>query len=306
MTGITGSTGAFYQRSRQDLATLRARTETLQQRISSGQRLARASDDPVAAARLRALDHADAAATATRTNGARVSADLTLTDGALSSVADLVIRAKTLATQAANGTLSTGQQAAIGTELLQIHDQLFALANSQDSTGHALFGGDTPGSAYALNGAGQAVYAGTAGGGTIDVGEGLSVARSMTGPQVFTFSVGGNSTDLFSVVKTLGGALIVGGGSATTAANTAITALGAGLDQVSAQQAIVGARQSFVDTAAARAATVADQRATAQNAIGGTDLASTIADLQNAMTVLQASQASFAKLIGLTLFDQLR
>jgi hypothetical protein len=40
--------------------------------------------------------------------------------------------------------------------------------------------------------------------------------------------------------------------------------------------------------------------------IGGTDIASTVTQLQQAMLVLEASQASFAKLSGLSLFDQLR
>jgi flagellar hook-associated protein 3 FlgL len=40
--------------------------------------------------------------------------------------------------------------------------------------------------------------------------------------------------------------------------------------------------------------------------IGGADLATTITRLQEVMTVLEASQASFVKLSGLSLFTMLR
>ena len=47
---INLSTGAFYERSTTQIGSLRARAETLQQQIGSGERLALPSDDPVAAA----------------------------------------------------------------------------------------------------------------------------------------------------------------------------------------------------------------------------------------------------------------
>ena len=47
---------------------------------------------------------------------------------------------------------------------------------------------------------------------------------------------------------------------------------------------------------------VADER----KAIGGAELATTMTQLQETLTVLEASQASFIKLAGLSLFDQLR
>ena len=50
---INLSTGAFYERSTSQIGTLRAKAESLQQQIGTGERLERSSDDPVAAARLR-------------------------------------------------------------------------------------------------------------------------------------------------------------------------------------------------------------------------------------------------------------
>ena len=162
---------------------------------------------PGAASRLRTLSRGAEISSVDMANANRASADLKLADTALSTFAEYVTRARELTIQAANGTLTGSQRASIGGELLQIHSSLYALANSRDSTGHALFGGQTAGSAYTLDGAGNAVYSGTASSEDLPLGDGQSVKRGMTGPEFLNFSVNGNPTDLMAMVKGLGEAL---------------------------------------------------------------------------------------------------
>ena len=162
MTSIISSTGAFFDKARIDMKGLRAQAEALQGQLSSSSRLARASDDPVAAARLRALSRLESHSQGDTANATRASADLSLADGAMSDMADAIIRAQELATQAASSTLTAEQRSAIGAELGQLHTSLLALANTRDSAGHALFGGESTGDAYKLDAAGNAAYVGTA------------------------------------------------------------------------------------------------------------------------------------------------
>src|SRR5258706_8471290 len=138
MTINATGTSAWFDRSARDMAGLRARAEALQGQIASGQKLARSSDDPVAASRLRLLSRADALSQVDAANASRATGDLTLADGVLSSFADTIARARELAIQAANGTLSPSQRASIGGELQQIHGNLLALANTRDSAGNSL------------------------------------------------------------------------------------------------------------------------------------------------------------------------
>ena len=70
---------------------------------------------------------------------------------------------------------------------MQIHGNLVALANTKDSAGHSLFGGETAGNAYTLDGAGNAVYDGTASVSDLPLGDGQSVKRSLTGPEFLSF-----------------------------------------------------------------------------------------------------------------------
>ena len=304
-TTSIGGTSAFYDRSTQQMSTLLAQAQTMQTQISTGNRLSSASDDPLAAAQLRSLQQADTLAKVGTANADAAKTDLNQVDTTLSSMVDLINQAKTLAQQAATATTSAADKATIGQNLLQIHDQMLALANTQDSSGNPLFGGTATGPAYVLNASGQAVYAGSGSPGTLQLGEGQSVTRSITGPQFLNFTANGSPTDLLTEVQNLGTALAGGAATGTTQASTALGTLDTALDTVSTQQAIVGARLQWVDTASANHAAAGDQRTQNESTIGGTDLTTTIANLQNTMTILQASQASFAKLSSLSLFDQL-
>lgn len=306
MTIINNSTSAFYERSTQGLSTLRQRAEAMQEQLGRGERLSRSSDDPVAASRLRSLLRSDRLATFDTANANRATSDLSLADSALNSFADTVMRVQELATQAANGTLNAGQRAAIGTEIAHIHANLVGLANSRDSSGHALFGGETAGQAYTLDGLGNAVYAGTASAGELPLGEGQSVARGLTGPEFLNFSVNGNPTDLMAVVKTLGEALQGAAVDPAQAARDALDALGQGMEKVTTAQNLIGARLNWIDLTGERRIDLGEMRAGEESEIGATDIAETVSSLQQLMVVLEASQASFAKLAQLNLFDTVR
>lgn len=305
MSTIYGtSTSAFYDRSLMDLTSLRKQAEETQAEMSSGQRLQRSSDDPVAASRLRRLARAETTDQIDTAAANRATSDLTLTDGALTQFSNYVTRLQELTTQAASATLSTAQRAGIGEEISQIHDNLVALANTRDSSGHSLFGGESASDAYIVTG-GVASYAGTANAGLVSLGDGQSVARGITGPEFLQFTSGGSTVDLLNVTKTLADALTSGTGGAA-AANAALTALGDGLQSITTAQTVVGSRLNWIDLNTERRTSMSELRTTEQTEIGGADLTESIARLQNTMLVLEASQASFAKLANLSLMSQLR
>lgn len=306
MTMIGTGTRSFFDRSAMGMTALRARAEELQTRMARGERLSRSSDDPVAASRLRNLARQDRLTGIDQASASRANADLALADSALSSFADTIIRARELATQAANATLSAGQRASIGTELLQIHDTLLTLANARDTAGHALFGGETTGQAYVADASGVAVYAGTASSGELPLTEGESVTRGLTGPEFLEFTINGTATSLFAVVRGLGEALQGTTADPVAAAQDALASLDAGLDAVTTGQTIIGTRLAWIDLIGERRTAQSELRAEERGEIGGADVAETVAELQNVMLVLEASQASFARLASLSLFDALR
>jgi flagellar hook-associated protein 3 FlgL len=302
MTMIANSTSAWFDRATQGMGQLRARANALQQQISSGEKQARSSDDPLASSRLRSLARTDTLSRVDNLNSDRASADLRLADSALSSFAEYITRAKELATQAANGTLTAAQRASIGGEMLMLHGNLVTLANTRNVAGQSLFGGETTGDAYTLDASGNAVYTGTASAGELPLGDGQTVKRGLTGPEFLNFG----STDLMALVKSLGEALQGAAADPAGFARGALDSLDAALDTVTTGQTQIGSRLAWIDLTGERRIAMSEMHAGEEAELGATDMAATIADLQQVMLVLEASQASFARLSGLSLFTLLR
>lgn len=300
------STSAFYERVGLDMSTLRKRAEQLQAQISSGDRVIRSSDDPVAASRLRVLSRADKISTVNVTNANRALSDLSLADSAIQEIAENLIRAQELATQAATAVLSPAQRASIGEQIANIRENVIALANSRDSAGHALFGGEGVGAAYVLDGSGVPVYSGTAASGELALGDGQSVTRGVTGPEMFQFTDAGTPTDLFAVLGVLADALKGGAPDPAAAARDSLGALQSGLEALTTVQTVIGARMNWVDLNIARHERQNEMRTTEVTQVGQVDPAAAITELQQIMTVLEASQASFVRLANLSLFDLMR
>jgi len=298
------STSAFYAKATGQMTTLRGEANELQEQVGTGQRLTRSSEDPVAAARLRTLSRSDRLAEIDQTGSDTAMSELELVDSALGSMADIVFRVQELATQAATGTLSPAQRAALGVEVADLRSTLVTIANGENGAGHALFGGQGAGSAYTDN-AGIITYAGSATGKAIDLGDGQQVLPSLTGPEVLEFQVDGAPTDLFAVLGTLASALEGDGTDPVAASQAALTGLGAGLEKITTSQTIIGARMNWVELMDDRRTTNGELRASETEQLGSADLATTLSRLQQVMTVLEASQASFVQLSSLSLFSQL-
>lgn len=305
MVSISTSTSAFYDRSTVGMADLRTQAEALQQQIATGEKLSKSSDDPLAASQLRSLARTEQLSQVDAANANRASSDLQLADTTLSSFTDYINRARELATQAANGTLNDTQRAGIGTELEQIRGSLVALANARDSAGHALFGGEAAGDAYALDASGNATYVGTPSSPDVSLGDGQTVKRGVTGPEFLNFTVNGNPTDLLAQMKVLSDALQGGSANPQQAAHDALDALGVGLDKVNTAQTIVGARMAWIDLTGVRRTNLSELNSSEEADLGSTDAATAIARLQQLTVVLEASQAAFTKLAQLSLFNQI-
>lgn len=305
MNAITNSTQAFYRRSTLHMSGLRETAEGLQNQLATGQRLVRSSDDPVAASRLRMLARADRLGTIDAGNAKRASDDLQLAASALESIGSDIIRARELALWAASDTVGVSERNAIGSELEQLRLRLMATANSMDTSGNALFGGEASGRAYAVGGGGVISYVGSPASGEIDLGQGQIITRGLTGPEVLNYTSGGVPTDLFAQIATLAAALQGGSADPAGAARDALTGFDDALDSLTRAQTVAGSRIAWIEVIQDRQVDQAQSRATQTADTGGVDFAATVAELQQILTVLEASQAGFARLADLTLFDSI-
>ena len=303
----TLSTSGFYDSAISQMSALQTQATALQTSISTGNKIQQSSQDPVAAEKMRALQMADTLSSADTANANAATASLNLADTTLSQFTSMVTQAQTLATQAANGTLTDTQRALIGTQVSALYNNLVSLANTQDASGHAIFAGSASGPAYTVAANGTASYAGTGSANQIALGNGLSVTTGVTGPQALDFSVNGSPTNLLSVVKNLADGLQgnVAGTTPQAAASASLSALSTGLTTLSTAQTMVGAQLNWVSTTSTIASQLATQRQTQEASIGGTDIATAVSQLQQTTVTLQAAQATFVKLSGMSLFSLL-
>jgi len=123
--------GMLAQTALRNIQANLARSETLQDQITSGSRIRRPSDDPIGASR--ALNFQDGLDQTTQylRNIDQSSAWLNVSDSALGSATSLIQRAKELAVQGSNDTLSSQDRLAASVEIEQISQQMMNIANSK-------------------------------------------------------------------------------------------------------------------------------------------------------------------------------
>ena len=294
------STRLFYDRAATALGTLGSHADQLQTQIATHKRLALPSDDSVAYTRLRGIAAATADADVSAKNLDTAAAVLALADTTLTSITAQLQRASELATQARNGAGDATGRNAIADELDEIVNQLAALGNANDLRGQPLFGGADGGAAVTKNADGSYSFASTLPG-AIPTGGGQSIQPGDTATRLFA-QTGGNT---LQTIADFSAALRTGTG-VDAAAASAVTKLADASAQVTGVQASLGARAQRVEMDQAALKQAGIDREAVRSGLEDTDVTAAITELQKTMTILSATQASFTKLQGLSLFDYLR
>ena len=123
------------------LARRQTELASVQEQLTTGKRVNRASDDPAAAARAeRALASIGRSETSQRAvDASRVL--VTQAESTLGDAGNLLQRARELMVSAGNASYGDAERKGIADELQSIRDQLLALANTGDGAGTFVFGG---------------------------------------------------------------------------------------------------------------------------------------------------------------------
>ena len=156
-----------------------------QQELITGNKLTRAAQDPAGAASAQRIDHALASLEQFERNSGLVEHRLRLQEGALGDAGDTLTRARELALQGNNASLSDGDRTMLVAELKALQAQMLGIANRDDGNGRQLFAGSRDGvTPFALSG-GNVSYAGDDGHNQVDIAPGLAVADTDSGSEVF-------------------------------------------------------------------------------------------------------------------------
>ncbi|MGC8120475.1 flagellar hook-associated protein FlgL [Marinobacter sp. VGCF2001] len=157
-----------------------------QQQISTGKRVNKPSDDPVAAARILKLDQSLQRIETYGRNASLAENRLKQEESTLAGAVDIIQRVRELTVQAGNGSLSANDRQSISAELEERLGQLANLANTQDASGEYIFSGfqgSTP--AFAKNDEGNWIYQGDEGQRVLEIDDGVTVPISDNGKGIF-------------------------------------------------------------------------------------------------------------------------
>ncbi|MDP1028183.1 flagellin [Sphingomonas sp. KR1UV-12] len=296
------STSAFYSDTAKRMSAMNARAQTLQTEIATGKKIQNPSDAPGVSQQLAEIARKDADAAVYSDNLKTADSLLSQSDGVLKQIYAQLTRAKELATSAATGTQSASDRKINGNELKSVLDAIVGLANVDNIRGEPLFGTTANVKAVVDNGDGTFTYAPT-NVSEIPIADGQTVQATESAASLFQQDAG---TDTLSVLSKLATALRAGDDTGQQAASDSLDKIQAALDQLGDVQASVGARGARVELQQSLIQTADTDRASLRSQLEDTDITSAIVELQQMMTALSATQASFSKLAQLSLFDYIR
>ena len=290
------------------MGDLSRQLDDTQAQIATARRVSAPADDPVAFARAAVLRRENAANAVTGRAIDAANRRLSATDTALESVGNVIQRARELALQSNNATMSATDRATIAVELVEAEAALRTLADTRDSDGQRLFGGAIADrAAYGVDANDVTVWQGGGRAPAVTIG-GSSVASGSEGPDVFgvTNAIAG-TRDLFAALSTLRIALAEPDADLrTTGLETGITDLDGHVTRLANARGTLGARLGRLESETDRLARADLATRGDLSKLEDLDMPAAIARLQRLLTVLEAAQAGFSRVTSLSLWDQLR
>lgn len=275
--------------------------QTAMNQLSSGKRVSKPSDDPLAfAADLQSVA-TSASVDRYSKNADAVAGQAQLADSALNSVVAALTKALSLGVQGGDGTLTADQRSSLTQQVQGIFAEVLTQANAT-SNGVALFAGtaatSAPFAADATSPSGY-TYTGNSGSNQAQVGSGLSVTVNVPGDSVFANANG----DVFGSLKKMVTALQGGSAAAIGDATAAISAAIAHIGQV---RVVYGNTVNQLNAENDYLSRETISLSSQQDSLVNVDFATAVTNLTQAQTAHSAVLAMAAKILPTSLLNYLQ
>ena len=301
------ATANTYDNALRNITQRQSALSGLQEHLTSGKRVVRASDDPSSAAQAeRALTRMSRIVTDQRALASQSDA-IAMAESTLGDVTNALQSCRELVVSAGNGTFAPKDRQTVALQLQGLRNQIVSLSNTKDTNGQALFGAlgsalapfvVPPPAAYTFDGLpGQASSSEVA------------IPFALDGDSAFMFDASDGATaGVTSLLQALDNAITDIGGATTSAAaatavSTALQDIDIGANRVSAVRGQAGELLNRAD----RISTNQDKRSIQLEAdrsrAEDLDMVKGIADFQNQQTGYQAALQSYAQMQKLSLFN---
>lgn len=281
--------------------------EKLMGQMSSGNRLTRPSDDPIAHVRISRLQREEASIAQYKDNIGALSNRMTQSETVLSSINSDLLSTRDLLVWALDGGNTGEDLSAMATNLESLRDALYASTLTKDQEGSYLFSGTLSKTAtVGFNAAAAAGARYTVGGNSeqqqVVVGNGLTQPANVT-----------LGDEMAAMLNTLDQAIEAIKGGGTTANNpatraslqAALTGVDTGMDQVSTKISKLGGAQNIVSTLETNWGNLSTANQTAVLDYSQLNYATAAVQLNTLMSAIKATQSAYGKVSQLSLFDAL-
>jgi flagellar hook-associated protein 3 FlgL len=305
------STSNAYESSISNLQKRQAALTDAQERLTSGKRVLKPSDDPTAAAVAeRALAAQQRSESQLRALGASRNA-MQLSEAALGDAGALLAQARELLVAAGNGSYGDSDRATIADSLRGLRNDLLAVANRQDGAGRYLFGGQGANTPPLVDAPGGVVYTGTDG--QLLAAGGTATPLSVDGRSAWLAAEDpaspGTTVSLFDAMDRAIAGLSTPGLPTSDYAATVSQGLGefdiAG-DQLASWRSRTGESLNRIDGLEQRVRQASLDAQTERSEAEDLDLLAAISDFQNRQTGYDAALKTYAIVQKMSLFEYLR
>jgi len=240
--------------------------------LSSGSRINSGADDAAGLAVANGLQGNEAALTQSAQNASDGVGLLQTADGALAQVTNLLDRAVTLATEAANGTLNSSQVGAANQEYQNILNEVGNIGSTTNFNSNAVFSSSAT---------------------SIFVSDGTS-----SGSTTFSDAIGTLSTASVGTTSGGGGADFTSSSVATLSASTAstiLTTVTSAIQDVAYQRGTIGADINQLNAASNVASSESENLTSAESSIMSTDYGQATSDLAKYQVLSQTGISALAQ-----------
>ncbi len=268
-----GSNIASLQAQRR-LSVSTNKLSTTFERLSSGQRINRASDDAAGLAIADALRADQRVASVAIRNANDGISTIAIADSALGEIGNVLSRLAELAEQSANGVFSVTQRSALSNEFVALASEIERIAVTTEFNGVALLSGNT---SVALQ---------------IGFDSGSNSRISFTGVQGTLAALGLASTGESALSYSINGATALAGQSA---ARLALDAVNSAISSLATTRGTLGATEARLNVAITNLAVARENFAAAESRIRDVDVAAEAAELTRLNILQQAGAAVLAQ-----------
>jgi flagellar hook-associated protein 3 FlgL len=292
----------IYDLFRDGLSAINAAADDLaiaRQQVATGQRLSRASDDPLSAQQAIGERAALATIDAYTQASSSASSRLAAADNVLNGVIDKITAALVAGSSARGSNVDATARSAAAEQIRGLRASLLGDFNTQFN-GTYLFSGTAATTPAYAQVAGTWTYQGNADTTQVEVEQNRLVSTSFDGRRI---AQGSASADLFTTLDTLANAVEAGDNDAIGAA---LQSLDAAFDRATEAQGRLGADENGVDGATTRLAALRTIAETRRSKLEDADFAEAVTRLSAATNAYQAALGAVSTAERHSLLDYLR